>query len=98
MTRFTGKRVLVTGGASGIGEATADRFLREGAHVVVLDRSREHLDAAEARLKPWRADGAELVFDRVLAPCRVANAPRLRRGSCAASGGSFGCKRCPMPG
>jgi 3-oxoacyl-[acyl-carrier protein] reductase len=64
MTRFIGKRVLVTGGASGIGEATAHRFLREGAHVVVLDRSREHLAAAERRLGPARDHGAELLLER----------------------------------
>lgn len=34
-------RVIVTGGASGIGAATAARFLNDGAKVVVLDRDRE---------------------------------------------------------
>ncbi len=38
MKGLTDKRVLVTGGASGIGAATVARFLDEGARVVVLDR------------------------------------------------------------
>jgi NAD(P)-dependent dehydrogenase (short-subunit alcohol dehydrogenase family) len=37
MRGLAGKRVLITGGASGIGAATAARFLAEGSAVVVLD-------------------------------------------------------------
>jgi meso-butanediol dehydrogenase / (S,S)-butanediol dehydrogenase / diacetyl reductase len=38
MRGLQAKRVLITGGASGIGAATAARFLEEGSQVVVLDR------------------------------------------------------------
>lgn len=41
-----GKRVIVTGGASGIGLATARRFIDEGSEVAVIDWSREALDEA----------------------------------------------------
>jgi meso-butanediol dehydrogenase/(S,S)-butanediol dehydrogenase/diacetyl reductase len=41
MRGLKGKNVLVTGGASGIGQATATRFLEEGCTVCVLDRNAE---------------------------------------------------------
>lgn len=37
--RLKGRRLLVTGGASGIGRATVDVFIREGARVAVIDRN-----------------------------------------------------------
>ncbi|MFJ4037578.1 SDR family NAD(P)-dependent oxidoreductase [Microbacterium sp. NPDC090007] len=39
MSAWTGLRVVVTGGASGIGRATGEAFLDAGAHVAILDVS-----------------------------------------------------------
>ncbi len=50
--RFSGKTILVTGGSSGIGLATARRIAGEGGRVAVTGTSQKHLDEAAAALPP----------------------------------------------
>ena len=50
MNRFSNKRVLVTGGSSGIGLAAAIAYAREGAEVVITGRDPKGLQSALAQL------------------------------------------------
>lgn len=50
MRRFGGKRVIVTGGSSGIGKATAARFAAEGATVVLTGRRREAAESVAVEI------------------------------------------------
>ncbi len=50
MRNLSGKRVLITGGARGIGAATAKRFLEEGSRVIVIDRHRPALEEIKKEL------------------------------------------------
>lgn len=48
---LAGQTVVITGGAKGIGFSTAEAFVRQGAHVALLDMDAAALDAAVAALK-----------------------------------------------
>jgi NAD(P)-dependent dehydrogenase (short-subunit alcohol dehydrogenase family) len=50
MSGLNGKVAVVTGGSSGIGLATAQRFVKEGAYVFITGRRQSELDKAKALL------------------------------------------------
>ena len=56
--RLEGQVAIITGGTSGIGEGTAERFVREGARVVIAGRSEDKGQAIASRL------GKQAVFCR----------------------------------
>ena len=62
MGRLAGRKILITGGNSGIGAATARLFVREGARVAILGRERASLDEVSAKL------GCEAVHVDLLDP------------------------------
>ena len=50
MPRLEGKIAVITGGSSGIGLATAKRFVKEGAYVFITGRRQAELDKAAAEI------------------------------------------------
>ena len=69
MKGLAGKRIVVTGGTSGIGEATSRRFLEEDARVVALAAGEREIETAHERLPGL--SGALL--------CDVADAAQVER-------------------
>lgn len=62
--RLDGKVAIITGATGGIGEATAKRFLEEGASVMLVGRSEEKLQATRERLSGFK-NVADFVADAV---------------------------------
>lgn len=60
---LAGKRILLTGASSGIGEAAAEQFAREGATVVVVARRQELLDALAERITTAGGDATAIACD-----------------------------------
>ncbi len=71
------KRILITGGASGIGAATAARFLEEGAQVVVLDRDEQGRAAIQKQLPKLAGTVAADVANLAQVQAAFAEAVRL---------------------
>ena len=58
-----GKRILITGASSGIGEAGAEKLARAGAKVVVVARRQELLDEVVARITAAGGDARAIACD-----------------------------------
>jgi len=79
LQRFTNKIAVVTGGAQGIGRATAERLGREGGRIIIVDRAADaahetanalkaqglSVEAEIADLATWA--GASAVYDKIIA-------------------------------
>jgi 3-oxoacyl-[acyl-carrier protein] reductase len=61
--RLRGKDSIITGGAQGIGLATAQNFAAEGAIVVVADLKQESVDAAVSKLRRGGATAEGFAID-----------------------------------
>ncbi len=76
MRGLESKRVVITGGASGIGAATAGRFLEEGSRVCILDRKAEACEKIRQHLPELSGAIVADVTDRTQVEAAFAKAVR----------------------
>jgi len=76
--RFSNATVLITGGSSGIGLATAKAFAREGAHVVLIARNQEKLEKARNEVQAHALSDSQKI---VAIPCDVSDADSAERAA-----------------
>jgi NAD(P)-dependent dehydrogenase (short-subunit alcohol dehydrogenase family) len=90
--RLEGKIAVITGGSSGIGLASAQCFVKEGAHVFITGRRQVELDSAIAAIGPQaigiRADSKNLADLDALYSCVKAKAGHIDILFANAGGGS----------
>ena len=87
---LAGKKVVVVGGSSGIGLATAEMAKREGAEIIIASRNVERLDKAAEKLNAIAIPADVTSDDSVAELFRrcgpvdhvVVSAARLRSGPC----------------
>src|SRR4051794_41783613 len=72
--------VVVTGATSGVGRAVVERFAREGAHIALLARGRDGLDATVEAVE--RLGGKAIPF-----PTDVSDPDAVEAGAAAPGGG-----------
>lgn len=77
MSRFLNSTVLVLGGSSGMGEATAGEILDGGGHAILLGRNPAALQAAATRLSP-RGEVTTVATDLADPDALDALLPRIR--------------------
>ena len=82
--RFEGKRVLITGGSSGIGLETAKEYLAEGAEVIITGRHGKTLEEAARKLASdklhtviWDVSDVKIISEKLQESVQLLNGSNI---------------------